>query len=114
MGLVHKAIAVLLWAAVSSSMVGQTFPPAEAMHKPPSGCHEHGQKAPSPAPVTYKCCATGHNAAVLQQSSELGGLWLPVSRVPDLASLVPTGFTLGSNPQHSSGNRPPGSTSLRI
>jgi hypothetical protein len=30
----------------------------------PAGCHGHGTSVPSPKPVSYKCCATGHQYAV--------------------------------------------------
>jgi hypothetical protein len=113
MRLAHKATALLLLAALGSFAAGQAFPPVEFLHKPPAGCHEHSQKAPSSAPMTYQCCATGHNAAVLQPVLDLDTL-LPVSPVPDLTSPVSTGFILGSFSQHFSANRPPGSATLRI
>src|ERR1017187_8810129 len=31
----------------------------------PSGCHEHGRKAPARAP-SHDCCLTGHDVAVIQ------------------------------------------------
>src|SRR5258708_30750091 len=47
--------------------------PSAALGERPAGCHVHGGKSPShsplpypplPAPVSYKCFLTGHDAAV--------------------------------------------------
>ena len=114
MRVVHKTVALLLLAALSSLVAGQTFPAGEARHKPPAGCHEHSQKAPASAPVTYQCCTTGHNAAVLQPALNLAELGLPSSRVPDLTLLASSAFLQGGLSQHFSANRPPGSINLRI
>ncbi|MBZ5573243.1 MAG: hypothetical protein LAO09_15340 [Acidobacteriia bacterium] len=113
MALLHKAVAGCLLVALCSFAAGQAFPPEESVHKPPAGCHEHGQKAPSSAPVTYQCCATGHNAAVLQQALDLGAL-MPVSRVPEATSQPSTGISPGSLPQLFSADSPPDLTPLRI
>ena len=41
------------------------------------GCHQH-DTTPVPQPVSYRCCQSGHNSAILQNSmtSELGALAL--------------------------------------
>jgi hypothetical protein len=69
MKLVLKAAALLLVAAVATIFVTM-FVSAQAAR--PSGCHEHGNKAP--APNSYHCCVAGHNAAQLQVRFRLGGL----------------------------------------
>lgn len=38
----------------------------------PSGCHEHGRKAPAGVP-NHDCCLTGHHVAVVQMQQ----LWPP-------------------------------------
>src|SRR5258708_30324601 len=54
--------------------------PSAALGERPAGCHVHGGKSPShsplpypplPAPVSYKCCLTGHDAAVVPASPSL-------------------------------------------
>jgi hypothetical protein len=29
-------------------------------------CHQHGAKPPAPTPVSYRCCQSGHDSAILQ------------------------------------------------
>jgi hypothetical protein len=36
-----------------------------AMQAPPAGCHQHGP-APVSQPVSYRCCQSGHDSALLQ------------------------------------------------
>jgi len=112
MSLVHKAMAWLLLAAVSSFAAGQTYAPAEAMQKAPSGCHERGQKTPAPGPDAYQCCATGHHTAVLQRSLLLGTL--AVALVGKAGRLTPRNAAPGSLPQPFSADSPPTVTILRI
>jgi hypothetical protein len=83
--------------------------------QPSAGCHEHGQKAPSPSPVTYQCCRAGHQFVAVRESADLGSGLLSLSPAiefvtPALAratrqvQLQPWSLAFG----------PPGATSLRI
>jgi hypothetical protein len=87
-----------------------------ALDERPAGCHAHrGQSlplSPPPAPVSYKCCLTGHDAAVvtafaspqppaqcqytrvtLQIESALAAYFLGGLEVPMLLSADPPGTT---------------------
>ena len=37
-----------------------------------AGCHGSHHGVPPPAPVNYRCCQAGHNAAILQSASTPG------------------------------------------
>src|ERR1035438_2656498 len=43
--------------------------PAQSNERP-SGCHEHGRKAPASAP-SHNCCLTGHDVAFVQVHQQL-------------------------------------------
>jgi hypothetical protein len=52
--------------------------PSAALDERPAGCHVHGgpslpfsplPRSPLPAPVSYQCCLTGHDAAVASAST---------------------------------------------
>jgi hypothetical protein len=61
-------LVVLLAAVVATaSPFGQEASPMPAVHEQPAGCHQHGT-APSPQPVSYRCCQSGHDSAILQIS----------------------------------------------
>jgi hypothetical protein len=58
--------------------VAAMLPGAQAMEIPqlpsphPAGCHGHSRPAaPSPAPVSYQCCVTGHAVALPNASFSL-------------------------------------------
>ena len=55
-----------LVAAVSLAGQESTLMVAVAVH--PAGCHQHGMKPPAFPPVSYRCCQTGHDSAILQNS----------------------------------------------
>jgi hypothetical protein len=62
---VFKVAALLLIVTVGASAMQSQWITIEAQPTQSSGgCHEHGGKMPAPA--SYQCCLTGHNAAVLQ------------------------------------------------
>ncbi|MGA9815038.1 MAG: hypothetical protein WBQ64_19815 [Terriglobales bacterium] len=67
--LLAATIAIPLAAHVSMGMA-----PAR-----PAACHQHEGALPSPQPVSYRCCQSGHDSAILQSS--------PASR-PDSADLA--------------------------
>jgi hypothetical protein len=76
-------IAALLMATLStrSLAVGVAVAdhaPSAAVDERPAGCHAHGgqnlplsspPRYPLPAPVSYQCCLTGHDAAVVPASA---------------------------------------------
>jgi hypothetical protein len=63
---ISRVIAVLLLGTMLASpylgtmAFGLTANPSAA----PAGCHSHGRRVPPPQPVSYKCCATGHQHAI--------------------------------------------------
>ena len=63
---ISRVIAVLLLGTMLASpslgtmAFGLTANPSAA----PAGCHSHGTRVPPPKPVSYKCCATGHQHAI--------------------------------------------------
>jgi hypothetical protein len=73
---------VMLVAVVSPALFGQVFVlvPAQAPQPRPAGCHEHGQKVPSPSPVTYQCCRVGHQFATVRDAVSLRAPFVTVSR----------------------------------
>jgi len=81
-----KILGLLLIAAlVTAALPGRALVLAAADHAPsaavderPAGCHAHGgqslplvspPRSPLPAPVSYKCCLTGHDVAVVPASA---------------------------------------------
>ena len=76
-----KILALLLIAAlVTAPLAARSLALAVANHAPsaavderPAGCHAHGGQSlplsPLPAPVSYQCCLTGHDAAVVPAST---------------------------------------------
>jgi hypothetical protein len=81
-----KILGLLLIAAlVTATLVTRSLAvgvpdhaPSEALDERPAGCHAHGGQSlplapqphsPLPAPVSYKCCLTGHDAAVVPAST---------------------------------------------
>jgi hypothetical protein len=69
-------IAALVTAALptgSLAVAGADGAPSAAVDERPAVCHAHGSKSlplsPLPAPVSYQCCLTGHDAAVVPAST---------------------------------------------
>jgi hypothetical protein len=58
---------VLVTVMATVSVAGQGAPLMVAAHPRPAGCHQHGT-APVPQPVSYHCCQSGHDSAILQIS----------------------------------------------
>jgi hypothetical protein len=48
-------------------IVGQVTSAMPIAHERPAGCHQHGT-SPAPQPVSYRCCQSGHDSAILQVS----------------------------------------------
>jgi hypothetical protein len=61
-------LAVLLLAAmIAIPLAGQD---GSLMMEParPAACHQHDGGAPASQPVSYRCCQSGHDSAILQDS----------------------------------------------
>jgi hypothetical protein len=56
------AVVLLIVMAAMSPAQAMPFPAVQTPH--PAGCHSHRPATPSPAPPTYQCCVTGHDAAI--------------------------------------------------
>jgi len=110
-----RMVAILLSFTVTTALHGAhelPFPAAPA--GPPPGCH-HQPAAPSPAPASYQCCASGHDAAMPIAAFSLR--WM---------AALPAGFDDSHGPRldvvpfvHSAlliipSNSPPGIAPLRI
>jgi hypothetical protein len=59
--------AVLLSALVTLSITGPDASLMIAAQAPAAGCHQH-VPAPVSQPVSYRCCQSGHDSALLQIS----------------------------------------------
>jgi len=108
-----KLIALVLLTAMVSPALPQAHGPAANPQPRPAGCHEHGQKAPVPNPVTYECCRAGHQFAAVREAVELRSAVLRLSYMIELS--------IPSLPEPACQGQPrlpvfgsPGVTSLRI
>ena len=62
------SLVILLVAVIATvPLIGQGTSLMPAAHERPAGCHQHGT-APVPQPVSYRCCQSGHDSAMLQIS----------------------------------------------
>ena len=75
---------LLLAAAATASLAAQVLSPPAVTHERHAACHEHGQKAPTREPISYRCCQAGHSAAILQESFKPQASVLHVSPVVEL------------------------------
>lgn len=107
--------AVLLGALVVLSIAGQDASQMIAAQPPAAGCHQHSP-APVPQPVSYRCCQSGHDSALLQFSfaAQLGSGDLTAGnpiRIP-----VPAFHVRGHRPRDlaTSSSDPPNITPLRV
>ncbi len=59
---------VLLVLTVAGPAVGQdaSLMIEKEKQAQPAACHQHGRRIPTPQPVTYRCCQSGHDSAILQ------------------------------------------------
>ncbi len=74
-----KLLAFLLLTTVAAvTLTGQDASLMIAAGAPSAGCHQH-DPAPVPKPVSYRCCQSGHDSAILQSSlaSRLDSAELP-------------------------------------
>jgi hypothetical protein len=64
-----NSLVMLLLAVIATvPLIGQGTSLMPAVHERPADCHQHGT-APVPQPVSYRCCQSGHDSAILQNSS---------------------------------------------
>src|SRR5580704_19674558 len=69
MRVAFKILAITLLAGLVATVLASSVLPAPASAlSPPAGCHRHSGKVPAPAPVSYRCCQTGHGSILLQES----------------------------------------------
>ena len=111
-----RIIAVLLVAIVAATVLsGQVIHMARPAHLGPAPCHGRGPALPSPQPVHYQCCRTGHDAALLQSSIFPRPSWTNLyhgSEIASGSSLPTVYYTLPILSAPSSS--PPWTVSLRI
>jgi hypothetical protein len=104
-------------AAVLAIVLLMTAPAVFSMpapHQAPAGCHEHARRAPSPEPVSYQCCQTGHNAAVLTNAPNARPLFFVSEALAPETFLFSAIGIDGFCQLLTSSSSPPGSTPLRV
>ncbi len=71
-------MATLTTRSLAVTVAAADHAPSAALDERPAGCHAHGGQSlplsplphsPLPAPVSYQCCLTGHDAAVVSAST---------------------------------------------
>src|SRR5260370_42388703 len=115
--LISRIVAVLLLGMMltTPSLGTMAFGLIAAPGAVPGGCHNRGTSVPPPTPVSYKCCATGHQYAIpgMSLSASIPLSYLCPAKQVEQAARVYTGtssrqilipFSPGS----------PGSSLLRI
>jgi len=126
-----KILGLLLIAAlVTAALPGGTLVLAAADHAPsgalgerPAACHAHGGQSlplsqmphsPLPAPASYQCCLTGHDAAVVPASTSPEPPAPSAPAPPQIESLLTGLFLGGLELSMAPSAEPPGTTPLRI
>jgi len=119
-------IAALVTAALPTGalvLAAADHAPSAALDERPAGCHAHGGQSlplsqlphsPLPAPASYQCCLTGHDAAVVPASTSPQP---PAPRAPvppQIESLLTGYFLDGLEVAMVPSAEPPGTTPLRI
>jgi hypothetical protein len=108
-----KLIALVLLMAVVSPALPQAYGLTANSQPKAAGCHEHGQKAPAPNPVSYQCCRAGHQFAAVREAVELRSAVLQLSYGIELSvPSLPEPACQGQPRLPAFGS--PGVTSLRI
>jgi hypothetical protein len=131
-GLLLIAALVMATLATRSLAVGVAVAIAVADHAPfsalderPAGCHAHGGQSlplpplprlPIPAPVSYQCCLTGHDAAVVPASAspQPPAQWQYTRVTLQIESALTAYFLGGLEVPMLLSADPPGTTPLRI
>ena len=119
-------IAALVTAALPTGalvLAAADHAPSAALDERPAGCHAHGGQSlplsqlphsPLPAPASYQCCLTGHDAAVVPASTSPEPP-APSAPVPPHIESLLTGYFLGGlDVSMVPSAEPPGRTALRI
>jgi len=111
-----KAFVLILAAQVvaASSMLHAQLP-ALSSTQSPAGCHQHGDKTPSPHPQSFVCCLSGHDSAIVQASSMTAPACSDRFHVADFATDTVVVLRADGNARRfiSSGD-PPAASPLRI
>ena len=103
-------LAVMIVVPLAGQDVSAMMAPAR-----PAACHQHEGALPAPQPVSYRCCQSGHDSAILQSApaSQLDSadLSAPVERTgifapPSTVQIVRQVATSSADP--------PSLTALRI
>jgi hypothetical protein len=117
-------IAALVTAALPTGalvLAAADHAPSAAVGERPAGCHAHKNPpdsplphSPLPAPASYQCCLTGHDAAVVPASTSPQPPAPSAPAPPQIESLL-TGYFLGGlEVSMVPSAEPPGTTPLRI
>ena len=111
---ISKWMAVTLLSVISAATTaGQDTALMNVTQPQPAGCH-HRDGAPSSRPVSYRCCQSGHDSAILQipltMQMDSSDLRLPVELSPVLA----TGFRQSLRSLAISSPDPPLNLPLRV
>jgi len=108
-------LAILLLAAmIVVPLAGQDVSVMMAPARP-AACHQHEGAPPSPQPVSYRCCQSGHDSAILQSApaSQLDSADISAS-VERTGIFTPTAMLPIVRQVSASSADPPGLTPLRI
>lgn len=76
-------------------------------------CHQHSSKAPAPGPVSFQCCVSGHQAAIILLLFEIQPPQVTASTFT-LATYMPSGAETLTAILVSLSGDPPGIVPLRI
>jgi hypothetical protein len=111
-----RIIAVLLLAIVAATALsGQVIHGAQPAHLGHTPCHGPSPAFPSPQPVHYQCCRTGHDSALLQSSIFPRPSWTNLYHGSEIASGSSLPIVYRTLPILSaSSSSPPRTVSLRI
>jgi hypothetical protein len=60
-------VMLLVSLIATAPLVGQVTSAMPITPERPASCHQHGT-SPAPQPVSYRCCQSGHDSAMLQVS----------------------------------------------
>jgi hypothetical protein len=104
------AAVVLVVVGMASALAAQqSF--AASPHEKPAGCHQHGKKSPARQPADYKCCVTGHDAALLRSAGSVHPVWHSgiaiVMAVPPVSEILALPASLAETPPNPSSRNVP-------
>jgi len=118
--LLIAALVTATLATRSLAVAGADGAPSAAVDERPAGCHAHGGQSlplsPLPAPVSYQCCLTGHDAAVVPASTspQPPAQWQYTQVTLQMQSALTAYFLGGLEVSMLLSADPPGTTPLRI